>query len=124
MGWVSIQAVDWLRHARIAHKPVRMVAEVQLVYGPYVAECKVKSSVYRLILEVRVCRVCCVCVWSTLLSVPVLLPQQASSEHSMTGGAVWGCCCCCCCWPLLLLLAAAAWRTARACLWSPSLSAH
>jgi len=50
---VFLQALDWLRHSRIARKAVRMVAEVQLVYSPFVAECKVKANVYRLILEAK-----------------------------------------------------------------------
>ena len=33
-----------------------MVAELQLVYGPFIAECKVKANVYRLILEAKTAR--------------------------------------------------------------------
>ena len=47
------QALEWIQHSRIAAKDVRMVAEVQLVYAPFVAECLIKANVYRLILEAK-----------------------------------------------------------------------
>lgn len=47
-------ALKWLKSSKIATKPIKMVAEIQLVYGPYVTECKIKAEAYRSILDVRI----------------------------------------------------------------------